>query len=202
MSDYLLPMEGVTPGSEVIHRIESLDESTKDALIDELIRRRQDRLNHQLAAKVDHLNNKIKEQGATIESLRDDVKDGIDASLRRTKGADNYYTRTQLGLMYAPVISAPRMTRLLRAAGIVTQYGSPMAQYREGTEPLSKLKPYSERETWLFHKAKLDRRLKKWMVENDLYEDFHNTATKQERDSFIDFLYEEFGGDLRREDER
>jgi hypothetical protein len=202
MSSGYLPIEGVTPGTEVLGQINALDERTQDAVVDELIRQRQARLNRQLMARVDVLQNRIDEQNALIGGLAEDVRGGIDAGLRRAKGMEHYYTRTQIGMTLVPAISAPRMTRLMRAAGIVSRHGNPMAKYREGTEPLAKLKPFSEYETWLFHVGKLTARLNTWLEENDLYSQFHNTATKTERDRFIDAVYEEFAGDLQREDKR
>lgn len=137
-----------------------------------------------------------------IEGLAEDVRGGIDAGIRRAKGMEHYYTRTQVGKTLVPAVSAPRMTRLMRAAGIVSRHGDPLAKYREGTEPLAKLKPFSEYETWLFHVGKLTARLNSWLEENDLYSQFHNTATKTERGRLIDTIYEEFAGDLEREDKR
>lgn len=196
MSSAYLPLEGITPGSEVLGQIKALDEVTQDALVDELIRQRQERLNRQLMAKVDVLQSRIDEQSVVIDGLADGVKKGIDAGVRRMKGADRYFTRTQIGKTMAPVVSGILMTRLMRAAGIVSQYGDPLAKYRDGTEPLAKLKPYSEFETWLFHTGKLTARINRWLEENALYEEFHNAATKNERDRFINRVYEEFAGDL------
>lgn len=202
MSNGYLPMEGVTPGTEVLGQIKALDEQTQDAIVDELIRQRQDRLNRQLMARVDVLQSRVDEQNALIGGLAEGIREVSDASIRRMKGAEYYYTRTQIGKTLVPAVSAPRMTRLMRAAGIVSRHGDPLAKYREGSEPLAKLKPFSEYETWLFHVGKLMARLNTWLEENDLYNQFHNTATKTERDRFIDAVYEEFAGDLEREDKR
>lgn len=132
------------------------------------------------------------EQDAKNEEVADGLRKVADASARRLKNADEYYVRTILGKVFAPEVSAKRMTKLLRVVGIVGVHGDPIADYRKGAEPLAKPKPFSEYPTWLFHARKVMKRIDTWMQENGWYEDFHNTTTKDERDAFIDMLFEEY----------
>jgi hypothetical protein len=132
------------------------------------------------------------EQQARNEEMAEGLRQVADASARRMKDSEEYYVRTVLGRVFAPEISAKRMTKLLQVVGIVGAHGVPLSQYRSGNEPLAKPKPFSEYPTWLFHAQKTMRRINTWLEEHEYYEDFHTTTTKNDRDAFIDMLYEEF----------
>jgi len=132
------------------------------------------------------------EQEARNESIAEGLRKVADASSARMKNADEYYVRTVLGKVFVPEISAKRMTKLLRVVGIMGLHEDPLSQYRSGLTPLAKLKPFTEYTTWLFHAKKTTKRIDTWLEENDFYEDFHSTTTKDERDAFIDMLYDEY----------
>ncbi len=190
--------------NRIFAEIRALPSEQRRAVTQLLLQEQQQEMMQELerSLQMERQERQQKEEALTnqITAVAEDLRKGIDAGVRRAKGLESYYTRTQIGKTLAPVVSAPRMTRLMRAAGIVSQYGDPLAKYRAGTEPLAKLKPFSEYEVWLFHVDKLTSRINRWLEENDLYSGFHNTATKNERDRFIDEIYHEFAGDLERED--
>lgn len=134
----------------------------------------------------------ISEQEQKNEAIAEGLRKVADASSKRLKHADKYYVRTVIGKVFVPEISAQRMTKLLRVVGVCGVHGEPLAPFRSGAEPLAKLKPNTEYPTWMFHADKLMKRIDRWLQENEWYLDFHNTTTKEERDSFIDMLFEEY----------
>jgi hypothetical protein len=152
--------------------------------------------NQAMARTMEQMRQEQDQFRAEQEMRNQEVAEGLrkvaDASARRMKDADEYYVRTVLGKVFAPEISAKRMTKLLHVVGVVGVHGDPLSPHRSGREPLAKPKPFSEYPTWLFHAQKTIRRINSWLEENDLYEDFHATTTKNDRDAFIDMLYEEF----------
>ncbi|HUW13804.1 MAG TPA: hypothetical protein VM537_29040 [Anaerolineae bacterium] len=131
------------------------------------------------------------EHDAEIGSLRDGLRQVADASARRQQAKDRYYVRTVIGNTFSPAISAPRMGKLLQVVGILNLHGRPYHEYQKGGEPLAKMKPWSDYETWLFHIDKTKKQIDRWLTEHEYYEDFHTTATKEDRDAFIDMIYEE-----------
>ncbi len=124
--------------------------------------------------------------------MAQDIKGTQDASARRLINSDRYYVRTVLGNNFSPEISAKRMTKLLQVVGVLGQHSRPQSEFRKGSEPLAKVKPYCEYETWLFHAEKVKRRIDGWLEDHDCFADFYNTTTKDERDIFIDMLWEEW----------
>lgn len=131
------------------------------------------------------------EEDSRHEQLASGLRDVADASSRRLKSSDSYFARTVIGLNFVPEISAKRMTKLLRVVGIIGDHETPFAQFRSGNEPLAKPKPFAEYPTWLFHSEKTIKKINTWLTDNDHYEDFHNTTTKNDRDAFIDLLFDE-----------
>lgn len=132
------------------------------------------------------------EQQSRNESMAEGLRQVADASARRMKNAEDYLVKTMLGKIFAPEVSAQRMTKLLHVTGIVGKHGDPYAPYRLGNAPLAKPKPFAEYPVWLFHTKKTLAKIDAWLTENDWYDDFHTTTTKNERDSLIDELYEEY----------
>lgn len=126
------------------------------------------------------------------EVLSEGLREVADASAKRFKSSDKYFVKTVLGLNFVPEISGQRMTKLLRVVGIIGLNNTPFSQFRGGHEPLAKVKPNTEYPTWLFHSEKVTTKIDKWLEEHDYYMDFYNTATKEERDTFIDMLYDEY----------
>jgi len=172
---------------DVLMQIEQLSPEQQESLRQVMNERAIAKQLDTLAAGVQLVRSESEERD---RQLREDLKKALDAGNRRMKGADNYYAKSILGKAFQPMISAPRMTKLLRVVGILNSFGDPYARYRIGAEALAKIKPWSEFETWLFHAAKTRRRIDAWLDEHGQYEAFHFTATKEERDACIDMLCE------------
>lgn len=186
------------PSDEARRALKMLSPEIRAELIEQEYREMQAQRIVRLEAENETLRRDVDQFKAEQEFRNEEVADGLrqvaDASARRMKNSDEYYVRTVLGKVFAPEISGKRMTKLLNVVGIVGLHSDPYAQYRSGVEPMAKPKPFSEYPTWLFHAKKVMTRIDVWLQENGWYEDFHNTTTKDERDAFIDMLYEEYGG--------
>jgi hypothetical protein len=179
-------------GSELLQQIRQLNPMAKAALTQSLIQEQQQELNRQIMDQLEnsraaHL--RAEEERAEI---REKIKQVEDAGARRAKASDQYVIRKVIGQKFSPAISDIRMTKLLKTVGILTQFGEPMMEYQKGHEPIAKPAPHSEYGTWIFHTGKTIKKINNWLDEHGYFDDFHNTATKEERDSIIDQLYEEW----------
>lgn len=193
MSDQfdLIPSDGLTAA------FEQMSPEARDRWLEIQIERKREREISLLRAENETLRRDVDQFRAEQDMRNEEIADGLrkvaDASAMRMKNSDEYYVRTVLGKVFAPEISGKRMTKILTVVGIIGVHGDPFSQYRSGREPLAKPKPFSEYPTWLFHARKVMARIDTWLQENGWFDDFHNTTSKDDRDSFIDMLYEEYG---------
>ena len=138
----------------------------------------------------------MKMQGAESENrfnaINDSLRKVADAGARRTFHSEKYYTRSAVGGCFAPNISGKRMSKLLRVIGVLGVEDYILTPYMRGQEPIARRRPNTDYPTWEFHVAKLKTLIDKWLVDHEQFDDFHATVTKDERDAFIDMLYEEY----------
>ena len=194
MSDAV--QQELMPAQNILEQIDRLSAERRSALIQLLKERESDELlreihseNEQLRKELALLRHDSQEQ---IDTIADGVREVADAGARRLFASDKYYTRTALGDLFSPAISAKRMTKILRVVGIMGARDMVLSPFTSGSEPLAKRKPWAEYPTWVFHIQKVKARMDSFLTINGYFEDFHNTTTKDERDALIDMLFEEF----------
>lgn len=182
-------------GGNVMTQIEAMPSEVREALREQLNRRATEQaismLRDQTEALRHELDRQRAETDARFDRIGEAVKDAVDAGARRFKHADRYYTRTVLGDMYAPQVSAKRMSKLMVVCGILSDRDTPYAEFQKGVEPMAKRKPWADYPTWIFHSEKVQTHIDRWLTDHGLYEEFHETSTKNQRDAFIDMVYEE-----------
>lgn len=182
-------------GSNVLNEIERLPDHVKEAIRHELntraIESAINSIKNEMEANRHDLDRLRAESEQRFVQLGDSVKGAIDASAIRYKDADKYYTRSVLGDLYSPAISAKRMSKLMIVIGVLTDRDTPRHEYQKGESPLAKRKPFADYPTWVFHIGKVQNLTDGWLTEHGLFEDFHETSTKNQRDKFIDMLFEE-----------
>lgn len=179
-------------GADLLQQIRQLDPRVKAALTQSLLHEQQQELNRQI---IDELENsraahlRAEEERAEI---REKIKAVEDAGAKRAKASDQYVIRKVIGQRFSPAVSDIRMTKLLKVVGILTQFGEPRMECQKGTEPIARPAPHSEYGTWIFHTGKTLKKINNWLDEHGYFDDFHNAATKEERDRIIDELSEEW----------
>lgn len=199
MSDQLQ----LLPASELFTQIERLTPKQQETLREYLNRRATEEALSTLAQENEQLRKRValqeeRTEQAVIQSeerdrqLHDQLRQVADAGARRALHADKYYTRSAIGGLFAPNISGPRMTKLLRVVGVLGMQDNILTDHMRGKQPLARRRANTDYPTWEFHCEKLAGVLDKWLIEHDVYESFHATVTKDDRDRFIDMLYEEY----------
>lgn len=191
-----------------LYKTQNVDNSGLNNIPDEILLAEITKRNaNKLELIAQELNRSLAEQREINATLRNQIEEN---KVDLTKQAEKLYIRTQrtnsqeygnrtvLGRLHDPQISAVRMSKLLKYAGILRKMNNePLLQYTQGKEPLvhvvvnNKSNETGEQHQYVeyrFHIEKTWNIIRDRLTKDGLLIKYLNCKTKEESDSFIDRL--------------